>query len=229
MTAEYFYNKMKEYNNGLNMISIRHKGDNYMYFVIFGDGVVLKTFVNEFAEPEILKVSLLEGDDFELFNTVNIIKSGYLCLNTNSDKEVKDVLLKLFSYIDSCKKSSSEDAVVPNICGRVKEREELVDRFQCFSTNRVELDIHTVGYLDKMNLDRKFFNLKCIPIIEDDRINSKSAIHVNFVHDLEFTEIEDALKRCEVALVELLKFMRDIGVDCNWVESKFEDSFYVYL
>lgn len=236
MVAEYFYNRLKGYSEDskrtgnyrseyiAGQVSIHRKGDDSEYFVIFLNKSVLKRYVNDSSESEIVELSDLSGDDFEPYNITRIIKSGYLCLNISDEQKIKEVISELYNYIESCAYSSQD--YKPCICGAVMWGDDLTDRFQYYSCNKIYTEVHSIECLNKRNIEREYYNLRVVPFISDEKVNSKTSIHVDFVESLVYAKFEKAYKECEVALSELLAYMDAINIDYEWVECEHSEPVY---
>lgn len=232
MNAIYFYNRLLGYeeesrktgkhyygySNG--NVTIHHKGDKRNWFVIFKDGSVLKESAENARTVE-LHVQDLEGDDFELFNIVQIIKSGYLVLDTISEREVKEVISKLYGCVES---HENEDKDGPSICGAIMWYQGLTDRFHYFDINVIELELNTVKNLCKENVSRKYYDLHCIPF--DKNMKNESAIHVRFINNMWGSDYAETRTECEEALDHLLGYMNEIGVRCKWADSMLRKPVY---
>lgn len=238
MNAKYFYDRMIGYNDesrksgmyyyGMSngMVDIHHKGDETTYFVIYRDGTVLQENIGEYKHLLKLTIDDLKGDDFELFNVVQILKSGYLILDTKTELEVKKIISRLHEYIESFDDhemfSSKKD--IPVLCGGSIWISGVTNSFVYISPNGINLEIHTIRELCEKNVNRKYYGLRCIPFIK--KIDNKSAIHVNFVQAMYNENYEEVKKRCENSLTDLLRYMKEIDVHCKWVECKMQSPAY---
>lgn len=237
MEAKYFYERMlgyeKEcftsrkycYNYENASITIHHKNDESIWFIIRSNGEVERAVMGQGYSEEKLNINDLKGDDFEIFNIVQIIKSGYLVLNTETEYQVKKTITKLHDFIDSLRGDYLHPKKdVPHICGGSCWRDGVTSEFEYLAVNGMELHLRSVKKLCKDNVSRKYYDLHCIPFIKS--IDCGKAIHVCFEDIMWGGDFDEAYKKCDKALADLLHYMKEIGIDCKWVECKMKKPVY---
>ena len=236
MVAKYFYNKLLNYDEENEktrkrdsmyrggMINIHHKNDETTWFTILKNGNVWQQTVGTY-ETNSLYIDDLEGDDFELFNIVQVVKSGYLVLNAKTESDINEIIYKLYCHIDlfdtSEPYSSTKD--IPLICYGFFS--SVSSSFSYRAINDMELHIKPVKELCKENINRKYYGLHCFPFIR--QMSNESSIYVSFVQDMQQGDYKETYNKCNEALSDLLSYMKEINVDCKWVECKMQKSVYL--
>lgn len=226
MDARYFYDMMMEYtfNNdkkhcyyGLcnRTVYIHHKGDESTYYVIFDSKEVMK-HVNDKYDSKLM-LSDLTGDDYELYNPVQIYKAGYIIItescNTN---DIKRVISELYDKV--------EETEGVTLCGGSFWDEGLTDSFSYYSSNGTELEIGMIKDLTKENVDRKYYGLRAIPFNKE--IKNDDAFHVKFIHSTTEHGVDKYKKLADVALEELRQFLIDLEINFKWVETPIKKAVY---
>ena len=231
MNAKYFYNRLLGYDEenrktgkyyyGLcnRMVTIHHKNDETLWFVIHADGTVYRKTIESY-ETEKLKIDELEGGDFELFNIVQILKSGYIVLNTKTELEVKQIISDLYTHIASFDDGElfKKKKNIPLLCGGSFCVDGVTDSFSYYAVNGIEIEIQTIKNICRENVNRKHYNLACMPFIKS--MDNSSSVYVSFVHNMQKGDYEETYKKCNEALSELLSYMQEINIGCKWVENK---------
>lgn len=233
MNARYFYLRLKGYpqeskETGLyyygycnNMVTIHHKHDNYNWFVVHENGtVIVKNRYNN--DMKRLTIDDLKSNDFELYDPVQVYKSGYIVLeDIKKEYDVKRNISKLYYYIqsfddpydDTCNES------IPLLCGIAVFNNGVTDEFQFYTTdnsNSIELHLMTVGRLCKENVLRKHYDARVYPFNKN--MSSNNSIYVTFVTNNRNKQDDDIVENTNRALEELLGYMKDINVKCKWID-----------
>lgn len=241
MTAKYFYERLikypeESYESGKyyygysnHSVEIHRKNNNCEYFIIRENGSVTKASISHFYERDFGNIDDLTGDDFELFSCVQIIKSGYLVLEKATDNPITDmriIISRLHNYIDSLDNDFIHARTdVPHLCGGSCWSNGLTDYFTYHAVNGIELHIGTIKNLCEKNIERKYYDARCIPFIKS--MDNNVSIHISFVHYMHENNYEEIRKKCNKSLNDLLKYMDTIGIKCKWVNCKMD--FPVYL
>lgn len=195
MNAKYFYNRLLGYDEESEktgkyyygycnrMVTIHHKNDETSWFVIHANGTVYRETIGSY-KTEILKIDELDGNDFELFNIVQILKSGYLLLNTEAKLDVKQTISDLYIHIDSFDDGGlfEKKADIPLLCGVSLWDDGVIDNFSYYAVNGIEIEIQTIKNVCKKNVSRKYYDLGCMPFIKS--MENSCSIYVSFVHDM---------------------------------------------
>ena len=238
MNAMYFYNRLLGYeeerrktrkyyygySNG--MVFIHLKNDENTWFVVYRDGTVLR-HTKDGCIYDSMNIKDLDGNDFELFNDVQIIKSGYIVLGTKTEYEVKKVISDLHDVIDSYYDgvfSNSTKQNIPYLCGGSCWKGGVTDGFQYYDINGIELELKTVRKLCEENVHRKHYNAKCIPF--NKYMDNTGAIHVRFVASIDSSNYDEICKECDEALKNLFSYISTIDMNCRWIETKLRKPIY---
>ncbi len=244
MKARYFYERLLKYpkkSSNSNKyyyrysnqnIMIHHKRNETEWYVVWADGSVTKQN-SDGSIRDFCKVDDLIGDDFEIFNIVQIIKSGYLVLDENNNDnpitDMRKVVSRLHNYIDSLDVPyhlfNDRRTDIPHLCGGSCWSNGLTDEFQYHAVNSIELHVRTIRILCRENMERKYYDVKPIPFIES--MGSNTSVHVSFVHNMGMNDYKETRKKCNEALKDLLTYMDIIGIKCKWVDCKMK--YPVYL
>lgn len=245
MEARYFYerlimypeesHKSGKYYYGYNNqnVEIHHKGNETEWYTVHSDSLVSKETIDGSYERDICCIDDLTGDDFELFNIIQIIKSGYLVLQENNTgayiNDVRILVSRLHSYINSlddcCSLFSDRRTDIPRLCGGSCWTNGLTDYITYNAVNGIELHVRTIRSLCRENVERKYYDARPIPFIKS--IDSEISVHVSFVHSMNKNDYEETRKKCNEALKDLLTYMDTIGFKCKWVNCKMK--YPVYL
>lgn len=233
MKAMYFYNRLLNYDEEVRktnkyhygysngMVTIHHKNDENNWFVIYREGLVMKHTSDSYM-VERLNIHDLNGDDFELFSNVQILKTGYIVLATKTEYEVKKVISKLHAIVASYDVDffrGSTKNNIPYLCGGSIWENGVTDGFQYRDPNGIELELKTVRELCKENVNRKHYDAKCIPF--DKRMKNEGSIHVRCVSNMKNSDCyDDTYKKCEEALSNLFGYLNAIDVQYDWSELK---------
>lgn len=237
MDAKYFYNRLLGYENERltsekyfygyenKMVDIHHKNDESTWFVIHYDGTVYRNSL--IGDRKQMYIDELEGNDFELFNIVQVIKCGYLVLETKSKFDVKRAISSLHHYIDSF--DNTIDTVrknnrIPVLCGGSIWENGVTEEFQYYSVNGIELDLMTIESLCQYNISRKHYDAKCFPFIKS--MKDCNSIYVSFVHNMNEEKFDEVYKKCNRAVYDLIQYMNVIDVNCKYVNCKMEKPIY---
>lgn len=237
MDAKYFYNRMLGYEEESrktgkcyygycnHMVDIHHKSDETSWFTIYTSGTVRKKTIGS-NKTEKLKIDDLEGDDFELFNIVQIVKSGYLVLNPKKELEVKRIISDLWIHIKSFNDSGlfEKKENIPLICGASFWDDGVTDSFSYYAVNGIEIEIQTIKNICKKNVNRKHYDLTCIPFIKS--MDNANSIHVSFIYNMKKGDYEETYRKCNEALSELLFYIQEINVECKWIENRKKNPIY---
>lgn len=233
MKAAYFYEKLLErknnhdsihydaYSNGI--VIIHHKDIDDKFYTIFDDGTVHEN-VSYGIFSRKLTIDDLDGDDFELYNTSQIMKTGYIIIKNNEIK-LHDAISNLHNYIKSFG-YNSENKNIPLLSGAYAIRNGKTKRFSydAAGNSDCEVTIHTVKDLCIENINRKKQDKICIPFIKS--INDEKAIHVYFVYNMDGEDKEKILSKCNECLNDLLFYMKNLNIDCEYIDCKINKSIY---
>ncbi len=231
MIAKYFYDRLvgydKEametgkfyygYSNG--MVDVHHKNNDDEYFIIWGSKGVTKycrdksTLSYNIVDKNLI-LEDLEGDDFELFSLVQVVKCGYMVFeNTKSETDIKKIISYMHDYIDSF--GNSEDEKIPFLVGGSGWENGMTDSFSFCSKSGIEIHLKTVKRLCNENMDRKYYGAKCFPFIKDKK--NTECIYVKFITNIERETTKNIIKRSNQALKELMDYLP------NYVKLKYID------
>lgn len=223
MNAKYFHDKLLSgiYNDAA--VTIHHKDDESTWFDIYSSG---KGFKYSFGKgSEEFQVQDLDGDDFERFSIVQILKSGYIVLNTDTETAVKFAISNIWNHINSFEDEYGDTVKgIPMLCGGSHWIGGLTDWFQYYAVNGIEVSLRTIPELCRINVLRKRRDLNSIPFIKT--MNSNNSIYVNFVHIMEEGDYKETYAKCEEALQDLFSYMKQKGIDFKWVEIKMRKPAY---
>ena len=237
MNAKYFYNQMLNYeeeshksgkycdalSNGA--VCIHQKGNKSTYYTIFRDGSIHITTKCDLQNCDRIKnINDLEGDDFEIFNPVQITKSGYIILSdSTSVKQVKEIISSLFYHIKRFNDEYSPYTKSPFIIDPSTWKNGLTDSFTYTVrdiTGDTKVNICTIKSLCIENIGRRHYGIKCIPFIKN--IKNEKAFYVKFInHTFTDTNTND-----RHILDTLMSYMGEIGVECKWRECNINTSIY---
>ena len=226
-TAKYYYG----YSN--RKVEIHHKNNKSEWYMIHEDGSVTKENIDGSYESNFCTINDLIGDDFELFNIVQIVKSGYLVLQENNTgtyiTDMRRVVSKLHDYIDSLDDSyslvSDKRTDIPRLCGGSCWSNGVTDYITYHAVNGIELHVRTIKTLCRENAERKYYDARPIPFIKS--IDSEISIHVSFVHYMYRNDYKETREKCNEALKDLITYIDTIGIKCKWVDCKMK--YPVYL
>ena len=240
MEAKYFYNRLLkyekdskesgkycyDYSNGIIRIH-RRKDRDTKYFTIYKDGTVYVRDENmSFGDK--IRIEDLKGSDYELYNPIQIFKCGYVFFpNSESSFDIKKYIRDLFNKIgcieddnlESIENDKDLNKKQPMLIGSSIWLHGYTTDFSYNSTSDIELTIRTIGELYKENINRKYYDKKCIPFIKD--IHKNKAFHVTFK---EYHNRENIQERCESALEELLSL---IDEPHTWYECTMKKTIHV--
>lgn len=246
MKAKYFYERLKKYPEesakrrkyyygySNQVVRVHRKNNNYEYDCIHVDGSVDKMTIDDsYNIINSCHVDALIGDDFELFNPVQIVKSGYLVLGqvgSNPITNMERVISKLHDYIDSLDTDTpysfgDKSINIPRLCGGSCWNNGTTDYITYHAINGIELHVRTIKSLCKENVERKYYDARPIPFIKS--MDNTMSIHVSFVHFMNKNNYKEIRKQCNESLKDLLNYMDAIGVKCKWVDCKMR--YPVYL
>lgn len=176
-------------------------------------------------------ISDLTGDDFEIYNRIQIFKSGYILLETDEKDIDKLVISGLYNFINRRTEDNLGKTLPPFICGIANFRNGLTDEIHYSSRQNIEVHLQSINLFRNCNAARKYYDLNPIPFIP--RIKNKEAIHVNFIDIVSnFRDISDTNKCCEDALTDLMHYLqlvdvvKELGIKCKWVETKMKKPIY---
>lgn len=186
------------------------------YYQIDRDGTVRKNNLFHFEDTK-MRLEDLDGDDFELFSSIQTYKAGYVVLEppTETDKPgyAKKVLSNLHNYIadlepdywhrngDDYKKNP-----YPVLVGGSSWEYGLTEEFSYCSTNGMEIHIQTIHKFCKENETRKHYGCRPIPFRKN--MDSNVAFHVTMVDfTRDQTSEEQRIKQCNAAIKELMGYI----------------------
>ena len=237
MNAQYFYKRLLGYEDerretelyyygySNNAVEIHHRGDEDNWFTVYGDGQVF-AYHRHIHGHETLHVDNLDGDDFELFSTVQVYKSGYIVLDTQSEYDVKRVITKLYYHINSFEDIYDDNTKnIPVLCDGSMWNNGVTDGFQYYAaTSTVELKIRTIRSLCKENINRKHYGARVYPFKK--YMHNSDSCYVTFVANMENKKDKVIRKNCEDALKELLSYMEELDIKCKWVDCNLKYPIY---
>lgn len=213
---KYYY----EYSN--RIVRIHHKNNNDEWYVIDENGSVAKDNLNGDYKMNFCHINNLTGDDFELFNIVQVIKAGYLVFelivydNAVNDIRMRKIVSQLHHYIDAL--DDSKHTAIPYLCGGSCWTNGVTDYITYYAVNGIEVHVRTIKNLCQENVECNYYDAKSIPFIKS--MDNNTTIHVSFVHMMYKNKYEEINARCNEALEDLLTYMNTIGIKCKWVECK---------
>lgn len=238
-TAEYFatmlsnYSRIskesKKYWSGYTnwQVEIHHAGDEFMYYTIYKNGRVTKHFLSDSSLAGVeVSMDELTGNDFELFNTIQITRTGYLMLESNITP--KEAISNLFFYIDEnewdCdKRNDGESHKCPALCGGAYFKDNLTSCFSYLSTSESELELQTIPELKRRNSSRVFYGIHPMPYIKN--LDSRKAIYIPFINSVYGEKASDYGKMKETiaqndeeSRIELMEMLCDCGIKAVWEE-----------
>lgn len=228
MKAKYFYDRLLNYESesrktqkyyygfSNRMVTIHHIGDESTYYTIFDNKNVMVKKIGSYKTAS-MTLDDLSGDDYELFNIVQILKTGYIVLDTDSELEIKKVISKLSEHIewdDEGYRRKGDN--IPILCGESFWEDGVTDEFQYYATNEIEVHVQMVRNLCKSNINRKYYGLRCIPFIKS--ISNSQAIHVEFIQSMNKGNYNEEYEKCEEALKELKTMLNEITDSFRWVK-----------
>lgn len=230
-TAKYFYDRLMGYDKESiksgkyyygyvnDCIDIHKKGIEDEYYTIIKNGHVVKCNFEK-RKREDMKISDLTGDDFEIFNCVQIFKCGYLKLeNSNSARDIQEAITNFHNYIASLEDPLNSEKNVPILCGGCCFYKGVTNKFHYYDTAGIQVDVSTISELCKENVNRKYYDLHCIPFIKS--MENEKCIRIDFINCIyDLDQREDHIKMSKEALKHLLEMMDTIGISVKWVECK---------
>lgn len=207
-----------------NSVTIHRKGNEREWYTIFTDGSVLYESI-DLPLGDFVNIKDLTGNDFELFNACQIVKCGYLSIDSDS-VNIRKLITALRMHIDafSIVQPESMIYIISNITTDY-DADNLVDQFEYISSYGIELKIQTIASFCKMNASRKYYEAKCIPF--DTQMSNKNSLHVNLTSSIrDKLDSSTVRKMCDDSLSQLMTFMQEINVKCKWIESKLKKPIY---
>ena len=241
MNAQYFYKRLcgypaesfvsGKYHDAYSYsnIQIHRKNNNSEWYSVFADGSVTKYNIYG-TMIRGLNINDLLGDDFELFNIVQIVKSGYLVIEKDNTHitNMKVIISKLYRYIQSFDPplwNCEIEHYIPHICGGSIWVNGLTDYFMYSGVNGIVVHVETIEHLCNENMQRKYYDMRPVPFIKS--IDSSSAIHICFIQCMYKPNCTGIQKRCKDALQELIGYMDDIEIKYRWIECKTKYPIYL--
>lgn len=208
--------KSNKYYYGLsnNICYIHHKGDENKYCVLYKSGRVIE---HDIYEPEFINethVSKLIGDDFELFNSVQFHKCGYLTIDgANSENDIKEVISKLYGIIHN------------HACGGTFWENGLTDHIRYFASNGVEVSLCTIKEICKSNVMRKHYGAQILPFIK--YMKNSESLYISFTIDICNKEKRNKINElCNDALSECMTHLTNLGYTPSWTNCHMKKSIY---
>lgn len=241
MTAQYFYERLlgyKEESHKTGMwyygyandsVEIHRKNDEDIYYVIRIDGRVQEYLTNtdSLLPRNVHFVGDLQGDDFELYNTVQMLKTGYIVLNNvNSEFNVKKIITNLRYYIESFEDTiyPRSTGPIPCLCGGCCFSKGVTDNFTFYATNGIEIEIYTIRRLIEENKNRKYYDARVMPFKR--KMDTDNSFYVTFTKIIRGVDMNDVYNRCKGALKELRKYLNEIDVKHKWVDMNIKYPIY---
>ena len=232
--AEYLNNRFRDYWKGdlaNNHATVHHAdADSSIIYNIHADGSVSARDLYTSKDLGCMTVGELVGDDFEFASSILIYKSGYIVLDSPENSGDKmyagKIMTKLYEYIASLEPSHWEknyegERTYPVLCGGCEcARDGLVCEFQYYATNGIEVHIQNLHTFCKENENRRHFEMKAVPFIKS--MDSQNSFHVHFVDFGSKGTDEEQLKKCNVALKELMGYVDSTLQQLNNPESEEE-------
>lgn len=174
MEAKYFFDnllngKYRDYESNIeSSIKIHHQNSKIdeIYYNIHMDGSVLKNYRGKHF---IMNIQDLEGNDFERYNTIRLIKAGYLFV-----EDVHETLIKICDYFNTNR--GNEFNITKDYSGEFRSGEaELWIR-------TVRLNLLTVPALVKENYRRNRADKIVLPFLK--KVENEGAIYIYTVENV---------------------------------------------
>ena len=191
------------------------------YYHINMDGSVTQKNVYDYHDVT-MTLDDLTGDDFELFSTIQIYKSGYVVLEAPENESdvkgyAKKVLSNLAYHIESLapdwwqRHSENQVRDYPLMVGGSYWDNGLTEEFQYCSLNGMEIHIQTIHEFCKENENRKYFG--CLPIPFRKDMDSNLAFHVTLVDFMrKDVSEEQRMKQCNDAVREMMGYITNTTI-----------------
>ena len=178
MNAMYFLERLRNYKNEKEIskmsydgyeghsVTIHRKNALLTYYDIFMNGTVHKAMDREI---QILPIEDLEGDDFELFNTRQIVECGYI-VNADNSKVAEQIRKTVIDYIANKQFESPVSDY------------KLIGPGLRFTIMGTEIVVLTDEQLEPMNKSRKYYGANIIPFNDN---HGKCRLHFQIITNIE--------------------------------------------
>ena len=194
-TRKYYYGYSNQY------VTIHRKNNKSEWYRIYEDGSVMKITKEDDDcnyEPDLCNIDDLTGNNFELFNSVQIIKSGYLILEqgNNHITDMRRIISILNHYIYSLDGSYSlvnDKRTIPCLCGSSIWSNGVTDYITYKAVNGIEVHVRTIKNLCEENVERKYYGARPIPFIKS--IDNSTSINISFDNGINNDVYKDSYKK----------------------------------
>lgn len=211
-TGKYYYG----FSNGT--VTIHRIGDNTEY-ILYKKGIYM-TISPDLSLMRNRNIDELKGDDFELYSKIQCFKCGYLKYNNTST--IKDIISKIRSIFNNIDffGEEKEDKLILNNATFI---DGYSDGFSYSLNNESEtyLELCTIPYICKENINRSYYGVKCFPFIKNIRNNEAIYVKVNstVVPKRSLINIQE---ECDIAIKELLTYTEG----AKWIDCKINKPIY---
>lgn len=218
MNAKYFFNnllngKYRDYESNIieSSIKIHHQNSKIdeIYYNIHMDGSVLKTYKDKHFR---MNIQQLEGNDFERYSTLQLIKAGYLMV-----EDTHETLIKICDYFNA------------NRGGKYNITEDYSGEFRKGSAEiwigTVRLNLLTVPALVKENYRRKRADKIALPFVK--KAENESAIYFYSVDHVE-NDFQRKRGKVEGATRQLINdiMKKELNLKCEYVGCRIQRTIY---
>ena len=226
-TAKYWRDKLINYkydNHKLckcisrDYIFIHHKNDEKHYYMINKyDKEAIRYSMNDNDEIHYI-IDELDGKDFELFNTAQIILSGYIVLKKCKSKdELNKKMTDIYHHIN---KFAFYDCAI-------SDRYSFISEYSYLPKDNMDMEvkIRIIDELCKENKDRKYYKVRCIPFLRS--IKNSEAFYVSISVGMCHKNYKKQLNSANKALTQLLNYIRkDLGINCKFIKVNIDKPIY---
>lgn len=196
-TGKYYYG----YSNG--MVTIHRIGDNTEY-VLYKNGNYIA------IRPDLSTrydgvINELKGDNFELYSKIQYFKCGYLKYDdTFNINDISTKMKLIFNNIEFFDEEENEN-------NPILYDAMFIDRYSdgfSYSPNSkspISIELCTIPYIWKENVNRIHYGAKCFPFIK--KIRNHEAIYVKISSTARSGYIpSNVQEECNIALKELISY-----------------------
>jgi hypothetical protein len=235
MKAKYFFDRLSKYDESEptadkkychayqpKCVTIHREGNDTTWYSIFKDGRVFRYTRGKVAHTVMTLADLGDYNDYEIFSINQIIKSGYIELDKDHGYDVKNIMTKIYEYIEN----HNADAIMRDENATVIDK-GVLKRYIYRTDSHVYAEITSVKYLCKENVARKHFGVPCKQFLRS--MEDSSSIRVDFVVNMRYGNYDVAKSACESSLDDLMQYLRDMKIDCRWAQCRLKNPIYFYV